>query len=116
MQELLMNLPKKSIRDVWIGSYGGHYTAIVIFHTKPNKVKEGWNSTTQKEHMIVDCLAEKSKIAACMWEIDFELMYPGANIPKPKDIEVTTLYKRRIEAFWTNDNRIEFPSFDCDGW
>jgi hypothetical protein len=111
-----LKLPPITSREVWIGSYGGHYDAIVIFHTKPIKSKDGWNSVTQRSCSMVDLLANKKCIAACMWCCDFEELYPSAKIPAPKEIEVTTLYKRIIEGFWTDDDRLLFPTFDADGW
>lgn len=86
MKTVKMKLPSIETRPVWIGSYGGHYTAIVIFHTKPNKVKKGWDSFKQSEYNIVDLLDNKHNIAACMWECDFRDLYPDAKIPPAKEI------------------------------
>lgn len=116
MKTLKMKLPLLSKRKVWIGSYGGHYECVIIFHTKPTKKKDGWNSLTQKNYSIVDLLDNKKNIAASMWKCDFDWIYPDSNIPPPKAIEVTTLYEREIEGFWDDDNRMIFAEFTADGW
>lgn len=110
MKPIKLKMPELSSRPVWIGSYGGHYNCVVIFHTKPSKTKKG------SDYSFVDLLDNKKNIAACMWQCDFEDIYPDAKLPNPKKIEVTTLYQRTLEGFWTDDNRIEFPVFDADGW
>jgi hypothetical protein len=116
MKEIKLLLPATSKREVWIGSYGGHYNCVVIFHTKPAKKVNGRNRASWQSYSYVDLLENKKCIAACMWECDFMDIYPTANIPAPKEIEVTTLYKRTLWGFWTDDNRIEFPVFNADGY
>jgi len=116
MNHVKLKLPKISSRPVWIGSYGGHYNCIVIFHSKPTKKVNGVNRASWQSYSFVDLLDNKKNIAACMWECDFQEIYPSAKIPPPKEIEVTTLYKRVIEGFWTEDNRLFFPIFDADGY
>jgi len=111
-----MQLPVKSVRKVWIGSYGGHYECVVIFHTKPTKKREGWNSVTGRTYSIVDLWDNKTNIAGSMWKCDFDWIYPTAKLPDPKEIEVTTLYEREIEAFWDERNRMVFAEFTADGW
>lgn len=110
MKAIKLKLPAISTRTVWIGSYGGHYSCVVIFHTKPIKSRAGRN------YKHVDLLDNRGAIAACMWEADFHDIYPGAKIPAPEEIEVTTLYQRELEGFWGEDNRLYFPTFEADGY
>jgi hypothetical protein len=34
-----MKLPRLRTRKVWLGAYGGHYDAVVVFHARPRKTK-----------------------------------------------------------------------------
>ena len=109
----VFNIPKMKTKKVWIGGYGGHYEAIVIFNKKPVYSKAEHNHIKGK---WIDLLDNKENIAGCLSPCEFKKWF-GVDVSKCiKAIEPTELIEINITACFDKYNKLENCSFDLDGW
>lgn len=108
----IMRLPKLTTRHVWIGGYGGHYDALVIFHTKPVPSTKDSNYS---KGIWYDCLDNEKNIAGCIEPDTFKELF-GIDVSHVIEaIEVTKLIEVRLTAVW-DENRLVSFDFNLDGW
>lgn len=110
-------LPELQTKTVWVGMYGGHYSAIVFFSEQPVITE-----TT--------CYDNRKIIIGCMSLVTFEELYPdnnlieafkakspyGTTVLYPNETEVDVTYKMELTSLF-NENG-DLYTIDChlDGW
>lgn len=100
-------------KKVWVGYYYNHYNALVVFHTKPVKNKEG----------IYDTHDNRKCIAGTLFLEDFIELFPMADISSIVDkntgnvidTETKELLSFKMVAAWDGKRLKEF-NFTFDGY
>lgn len=100
MKKASIRFPSKlKTKKCWVGSYGGHFSIVVIFTKKPVKAKKGsWN---ENEYDVVT----NQKIIAGVFDKDSFNEWFGTNI-EPDDIYITSVEEYEITAMWDEYDKI----------
>lgn len=119
IQSAKFTLPKMTTKRVFIGAYGGHYDAVVIFGEKPRPSADTHNIIKREWY---DCLDNKESIIGCVELCEFERLFPGIDLApilhrgRPREIEVTDIMEARLTACFDDYGKMSSFYFDLDGW
>jgi hypothetical protein len=107
-------LPKTQKKVVWAGLYGGHYSCIVFFKSKP--VKSLGDRAGNIEYY--DLYDNKAIIAGAMWLEAFEILYPNVNVGKPEWINILNVFQIKLEGTFDKDGCLSKGVFEyhADGY
>jgi hypothetical protein len=111
-----LKLPVLKTKTVWYGLYGGHYNCIVFFKTKPIKSDEPYYLPDVIDGKYYDLLDNKDLIIGCMWLNDFNVLFPGAKVGKPKGIEVLQVHQMELTTMLDEDDKMYTLNFRADGY
>lgn len=94
MKKASLRLPYElETKKCWVGSYGGHFSIVVVFNKKPVKTEaDKWD---EGEY----CILKNQKIIAGVFGCEEFNDWFGTNI-KPDDINITSVEEYEITAMW----------------